>query len=102
MTSLEKRVSELEHLHEAHVDAATMLQLHQEEMEDRSNNLHLRGLPEETGPEDLAATAIAIFRKLPGDSLPQNMEFDRIHRALGPKSQDPNRYADSITTPIRK
>lgn len=55
----------------------TMLQLHQEEMEDRSrcNNLRLRGLPEATGSEDLAATV--TFRRLPGDPLPQNLEYDR-------------------------
>lgn len=40
-------------------------------MQDRSrrNNLRLRGFPEATGAEDLAATAADIFHKLPGDTL---------------------------------
>lgn len=61
-------------------------------MEDRShrNNLRLRGLPEATGPEDLADTAVAIFRSLPG------IELDRIHRALGPKPTDPLRPRDVV------
>lgn len=33
---LERRVTALEHLQDAHIDAAMMLQLHMEEMEDRS------------------------------------------------------------------
>lgn len=41
----ESSVTSLEHHQDAHIDAATMLQLHMEEMEDRSrrNHLCLRG-----------------------------------------------------------
>lgn len=96
VTDLEKRVTALEHLQDAHIDDAMMLQMHMEEMEDRSrrNNLRLRGLPEATGPKDLADTATAIFRGLPGDPLPLGLDNYRIHRALGPRSQDPNRPRD--------
>lgn len=61
---LEWRVSALEHLQDAHIDTTTMLQLHMEEMEDRSrrNNLRLWGLPEAMGPEDLPATATELSR----------------------------------------
>lgn len=75
MSDLERRVIDLEHLQKAHIDAATMLQLHMEEMEDKSRrtNLRLRDLPEATGPEDLAVTAADIFHRLPGDTLPQSL-----------------------------
>lgn len=98
VSDLEHRVADLEHLQNAHIDAATMLHLHMEEREDRSrrNNLCLRGLPEMTGHEDLAVTAADIFHKLPGDTLPQKLEFDWIYRALGPCSADPNRPRDVI------
>lgn len=67
-------------------------------MEDRSrrNNLRLRGLPEATGLEDLADMAVAIFRSLPGIELPERIELDRIHRALGPKPTDPQRPRDVV------
>lgn len=38
----------------------------------------------------------AIFRRLPGDPFPPRLKFDRIHRALGPRSPDPNRPWDMI------
>lgn len=48
------------------------------------------------GPEDLADTAVAIFRSLPGIDLPDRIEIDRIHRALGPKPTDPLRPRDVV------
>lgn len=67
-------------------------------LEDRSrrNNLRLWGLPEATGTEVPSERAVAIFCRITGDSLPTNLEFDRIHRALGPRSSDPNRPRDVI------
>lgn len=70
------------------------MQLHLEEMEDRSRRNNLR-IPEATGPEDLAETATAIFRMLMADP-PPNLEIDRIHRTLGPKSTDPARPRDVL------
>lgn len=60
------------------------------ELEDwsRRNNLRLRGLPEATGVEDLADSTLDIFRDIAGDAYPANLTFDRIHRALGPRSSD--------------
>lgn len=62
----------------------------------RRNKLRLRKLPEATGPKDLAETAAAIFRKISDEILPANLEFDRIHRALGTHSTDPNQPRDVI------
>lgn len=67
---------------------AMSMQLHMWEIEDRSMR---NNLPEATGTEDLAATTLAIFRQLAGESFPDSMEFDSIHRALGPHSPDPER-----------
>lgn len=68
-------------------------QLHIEEMEDRSrhNNLRIHGLPEAMGPDDLADTAVAIFRKLTNNAIPDDLELDWIHRALGSRQSDTNR-----------
>lgn len=73
-------------------------QLHLEEVEDRSrrNKRRIRDLPEATGTEDLAATAIAIFRDIAGSDFPATMSLHRIHRVLGPRSTDPNRPRDVI------
>lgn len=59
-------------------------------MKDRSrcNNLQLRGIPEATGPENLAATVKAIFQRLL--ETPQTA-MDRVHRTLGPRSTYPAR-----------
>lgn len=75
-------------------DTAADLQLH---LEDRSrrNNLGLMGLPEATGTEDLQVTVSAIFRMVL--KSPQlTVEMDRVHRALGPRSNDPERPRDVI------
>lgn len=83
VSALEMRLKQVQD-----VQATSILtqQLRLEEMEDRSrrNNLRLRGLPEAMGSEDLAATALAIFRNIAGDTLPPTVSFDWIHRALGP------------------
>lgn len=65
MATLEQWMTSLESFQDSHVDAAVTLQLHMEDMEkDRSRHNHLRlwGLPDATGPEDLAETAAVIFR----------------------------------------
>lgn len=92
-SALELRVNALKSAQDSHSHAAIDLQLHLEGMEDRSrrNNLQLRGLPEATGAEDLLATAIAIFRQIAGAAIPESLQIDRIHMALGPRSSDPNR-----------
>lgn len=71
--------------------------MHLEEMEDRSrrNNLRLRGIPEATGPEDLAEWVTAIFLSLL-ETPPPSLAIDRVHRTLGPKSADPDRPRDVL------
>lgn len=80
------------------MEATVSLQLHLEDVEDQSrhNNLRLWGLLETTGAEDLAATAMAIFRIVAGVHLPMWVELDQIHRALGQWSNDPARPKDVI------
>lgn len=94
VAALETRVQALDRASDSHIVEA---QLNLEEMEDRSrrNNLRLWGLPEATGPEDLAETVTAIFHSLL-DSPPPSLEIDRVHRTLGPKSTDPSRPRDVL------
>lgn len=98
MLVIDRRVTALEAQHRSQAEMSLGLQLHMEEMEDRSrrNNLRLRGLPEATGPADLADTVADIFRRVAGDQIQGRLEFDRIHRALGPRSEDPARPQDVI------
>lgn len=81
----------------AQTEATVALQLHMEDLKDRShrNNLRLRGLPNATGTENLSETVTAILQQVP--ACPQTtMELDRVHCALGPRSADPNRPRDVI------
>lgn len=68
------------------------LQLHLEDLENKSrrNNLRLRGLPEATDTEDFSATVSAIFQRVLKSPL-LTVELDRVHRALGPRSNNPER-----------
>lgn len=98
MAVLERRISAVEASCTTQANTILNQQLRLEEMEDRSrrNNLRLRGLPEATGAEDLTATIMAIFRDLMGELYPNSLSFDRIHRALGPRSTDLERPRDVI------
>lgn len=97
ISSLENRVQALEHAQEIHAMESQEMQLHLEEMEDRSrrNILRLRGIPEAIGPEDLAETVTAIFLRLL-ETPPPSLEIDRVHRTLGPKSADLDRPRDVL------
>ncbi|CAH2295602.1 Hypothetical predicted protein [Pelobates cultripes] len=60
-----------------------------EDLENRSRrqNIRIRGLPEpDTSP--LPDTARALFKHILGHNCPEEIQFDRIHRALGPPRQD--------------
>lgn len=61
------------------------LQLHLEDLENRSrcSNLRIRGLPEIV--EDLPGTIITLLQELVHDVPLDRLEFDRIHRALSPR-----------------
>lgn len=98
ITSMEQLLSTLEKAQTSHMEATVAMQLHMEYMEDcsRRNNIRLKGFPEATGPEDLPATISAVVGQLIGDSLPDNLEFDWIHRAPCPRSADPERLRGDI------
>lgn len=48
------------------------------------------------GSEDLAESAVVIFQMVVGSAVPEQVEFDWIHRALGPRPTDPTRPRDLI------
>lgn len=97
VTSLTDRVAALEQVRDQQRDAAITLQLHLEDMEDRSrrNNLRLRGIPETTSQDSLGDTVREIFRTVLGEPTLE-IELDRVHRALGPRSDDPTRPRDVV------
>lgn len=88
LVSLESRVGNQESLQK----------LHAEDTEDQSrrNNLQLWGLPEATGTENLSETVATIFHKISGGAIPTPLEFNSVHRALGPRPADPGRPRDII------
>lgn len=77
-SALESRVLTLEQAHESHNMEIQEMQLHIEEMEDHSSRNNLWGIPEATGPEDLAETVTAIIHRLLG-TPPPSLEIDRVH-----------------------
>lgn len=96
-SSVEQRVGALEKAQTIQATTAADLQLHLEELEDRSrrNNLRLGGRPESSGVEDLQVTVNAIFQVVLKSSQ-KTVELDRIHRAVGPRSNDPERPRDFV------
>ncbi|XP_069611018.1 uncharacterized protein [Ranitomeya imitator] len=56
-------------------------------LEDRNrrNNIRIRGLPESVSPSVLDATVQKLFLEILNDKKEGSIEFDRIHRSLGPK-----------------
>lgn len=75
LTTMDKRLAELEAAQRSHMEATIAMQLHMEDLEDRSrrNNVRIKGLPEATGSEDLPETVSAIIAQLLEDSLPANL-----------------------------
>ncbi|XP_066439048.1 uncharacterized protein [Eleutherodactylus coqui] len=76
----------------------TDIMSHLEDLENRHrrNNLRIRGLPEDIGNDQLEAWAQNFFSSLLQRPADQQLEIDRIHRALGPRSTDPKRPRDII------
>lgn len=97
ISALTQRVKDLEQSRETQAATAVDLQLHLEDLEDRSrrNNLRLRGIPEATGAEDLEATVLAILQGVL-DTPQTSTELDRVHRTLGPRPSDPDRPRDVL------
>lgn len=98
LASLENRVAHLEEVQSVHASYASSLQLHLEEFEDRSrrNNLRFRGISEGVGQEALQPVVLSICQQLDIPISPHDLEFERIHRSLGPRSINPNRPRDTI------
>ncbi|CAH2222648.1 Hypothetical predicted protein [Pelobates cultripes] len=54
----------------------------------RRSNIRVRGLPEPSTEEDMEATLKALFREILGADMPDNLAFDRAHRANRPRLAD--------------
>lgn len=102
--ALGHRVELLENSHEAVVQAVADIQdtakYHEEalnfyrdqlddyENRDRRQNIRIKGLPETIQSPDLLPTVQRSFRQIMGDSSPENIEVDRVHRV--PSNVTPN------------
>lgn len=97
MTSLETRVSELERARDQHRDTAVSLEMHLEDIEDRShrNNLRLRGIPEASEAKNVSEAVRVIFWTVLDDPE-ADVVLDKAHRALGPSPADPSRARDVV------
>lgn len=86
--SLENQVHHLEQLQNAQTSHVSAKQLQLEEFDYRSrrHNLRFRGIQEAKGCDTLQTTVLAICQKLAVPAPPQALEFERIHRSLGPPS----------------
>ncbi|XP_069805813.1 apoptosis-resistant E3 ubiquitin protein ligase 1 [Dendropsophus ebraccatus] len=62
----------------------------------RRNNVKIRGLPEDVGPDQLVKEVRMIFNRYLGDPDDTHIELDRTHRVAGPRSQDRNRPRDVL------
>ncbi|MEE6519336.1 hypothetical protein FKM82_031078 [Ascaphus truei] len=74
------------------------LKENQEEQEnrDRRQNIRVRNVPETIAPSQVKAYIMELFALICGDIPEKDLEIDRAHRALGPKSDDPKRRRDII------
>ncbi|MEE6472459.1 hypothetical protein FKM82_009614 [Ascaphus truei] len=70
--------------------------LEDHENRDRRQNIRLRGIPESVLPGQLQAYLTDLFTSLCADLEVKDLEMDRAHRTLGPRSNDPNRTRDVI------
>lgn len=90
-------MSTLERSRDQQRETAIALQLHLEDIEDRSrrNNLRLRGIPEDVTEENLRDTVKGLFSMVLDD--PEAVvELDRVHRVTGPRAADPDGLRDVL------
>lgn len=66
------------------------------ENRNRRNNLRIRGIPETVSTTNILPTLKKLFNDLLGEPETSQIEIDRAHRTLGPKSSDPNRPRDIL------
>lgn len=81
---LEQRVSLLERKCQSQEESNVSLQLQLEDLQghNRRNNIHIQGILEVMGQEDLQDMVKCIIQKILKDAMPLNCELDRVHRAL--------------------
>ncbi|CAH2325022.1 Hypothetical predicted protein [Pelobates cultripes] len=112
ITSLEARTSHLEgnmgRLNAANADTEERLSKNEDKLylqetkiadiEDRSrrNNIRLRGVPEEIGPQDLTAFAVELFKAILPDIPADMFLLDRIHRLPRPQHLPPTASRDVL------
>lgn len=102
------RVESLENSHEAVVQAVADIQdtvkqheealnFYRDQLDDYENrdcrqNIPIKGLPETIRSPELLPTVQRLFRQIMGDSSPENIEVDRVHRVppnVTPNSEKP-------------
>ncbi|MEE6521214.1 hypothetical protein FKM82_019315 [Ascaphus truei] len=79
-------------------DAVRDLQNKLEDLENRERrqNIRLKNIPEDITHEELQPYLRRLFLQLVPDLSDHDLHTDRAHRALGPKSADPNRHRDVV------
>lgn len=97
--TLELPVVGLERARDQHRDTAVAFQLHLEDVEDR-NNLRLWGIPEAVEAETLGERVQDLFHAVLEEPT-GGVEIDRAHRALSPRSADPDRPRDVVCRLLR-
>ncbi|MEE6469463.1 hypothetical protein FKM82_008633 [Ascaphus truei] len=70
--------------------------LEDQENRDRRQNLRIRGIPETILPGHLREYVTDFFVSICTEIDQRDLEIDRAHRALGPRSDDANRRRDVI------
>lgn len=71
-------------------------QLDDYENRDRRQNIRIKGLPETILSPDLLPTVQRLFRQIMGDSSPENIEVDRVHRIPSYATPNSERPRDII------
>lgn len=73
-----------------------LYKLEDQENRNRRNNIRIRGLPEATRDDDLAASVRGIFNTLLGNQADHPLKIDRVHRALRPRNLSTDTPRDII------
>ncbi|MEE6526353.1 hypothetical protein FKM82_026958 [Ascaphus truei] len=98
LTESQQRQSEAEEEIGRLGEEITLLKEAMEEQEnrDRRQNIRVRNVPESVAQDQLRPYLMELFNLVCGELEEKELEMDRAHRALGPKSDDPRRRRDII------